>query len=365
MVDWLPGLELSRRFYWEAVRPILDRHYPALAHTAALIGPGSEVLGFDDAMSTDHHWGPRCQLYLAEHATSAFGEALYGVLAHELPHRFGGYSTHFTPPNPDDSGTQLLVNVESGPVNHRVEIGTIRAFFQSYLNFDLAGSLEPADWLTFPEQKLRTVVEGAVFHDDLGLETIRSRLAYYPHDVWLYLLASAWARIGQEEHLMGRAGLVGDELGSALMGSRLVRDVMRLCFLMERQYAPYPKWFGTAFRQLACAADLSPLLWAAQTASTWPQREAALGRAYSRLAVMHNALGLTAPLETAVSPFHGRPFQVIHAERFAAALAARIAEPSIRRFAERGLIGGVDLFCDNTDLLSDATWRPALRVLFS
>jgi hypothetical protein len=35
---------------------------------------------------------------------------------------------------------------------------------------------------------------------------------------------------------MGRAGYVGDELGAALIGSRLVRDMMRLCFLMERQY---------------------------------------------------------------------------------------------------------------------------------
>jgi hypothetical protein len=47
---------------------------------------------------------------------------------------------------------------------------------------------------------------------------------------------------------MPRAGFVGDELGSALIGSRLVRDIMNLCFLLEKQYAPYPKWFGTAFQ---------------------------------------------------------------------------------------------------------------------
>jgi hypothetical protein len=29
---------------------------------------------------------------------------------------------------------------------------------------------------------------------------------------------------------MGRAGLAGDEIGSALIGARLVRDIMRLCF---------------------------------------------------------------------------------------------------------------------------------------
>lgn len=34
---------------------------------------------------------------------------------------------------------------------------------------------------------------------------------------------------------------------------------MRLCFLMEKQYAPYPKWFGTAFAQLDCAERLLPV----------------------------------------------------------------------------------------------------------
>ncbi len=38
--------------------------------------------------------------------------------------------------------------------------------------------------------------------------------------------------------------MIGDEVGSALIGSRLVRDIMRLCFLMEQTYAPYAKWFG-------------------------------------------------------------------------------------------------------------------------
>ena len=55
---------------------------------------------------------------------------------------------------------------------------------------------------------------------------------------------------------------------------------MSLGFLMERQYAPYPKWFGTAFRQLSCAGGLSPVLWRAHQAAAWPARETALGEAY-------------------------------------------------------------------------------------
>ncbi len=109
---------------------------------------------------------------------------------------------------------------------------------------------------------------GAVYHDEVGLQATRDRFDYYPHNVWLYLLMAGWWRIHPEANLVGRAGFVGDELGSALIGSQLVRALMRLCFLMERQYAPYSKWFGTAFSRLDCAADMSPMLWKALRAET-------------------------------------------------------------------------------------------------
>jgi hypothetical protein len=64
--SFVSGLELATLYYAEAVRPLLDEEFPTLRHTAALIGPGSEVLGFDSARSTDHNWGPRLQLFLSD-----------------------------------------------------------------------------------------------------------------------------------------------------------------------------------------------------------------------------------------------------------------------------------------------------------
>lgn len=51
---FVPGLELSRHFYVEAVRPLLDEAAPGIPHSAARLGSGSEVLGFDTARSADH-----------------------------------------------------------------------------------------------------------------------------------------------------------------------------------------------------------------------------------------------------------------------------------------------------------------------
>lgn len=364
MPNFIPGLELCRLFFEEAVKPVLDADFPALSYAAARLGTGSEVLGFDDEVSTDHCWGPRVDLFLREEDFEDARAAVDEALRRKLPHEFRGYPTSFTEPDPADHGTYRPDPRVAGPVSHRVEFTTPRRFFRSYLGFDPEHEIEPADWLTFPEQKLRTLRSGIVFHDRLGLEAVRRRFDYYPRDVWLYLLASGWTRVGQEEHLMGRAGSVGDELGSALIGARLVRDLMRLCFLMERHFAPYPKWFGTAFQRLACARELTPHLSAALAARSWRAREEHLVPAYERVAAMHNALGLTDPLPDRVRGFFGRPFKVIALHGYADALAARIRDPRVRRLVGRHIIGSLDQFSDSTDLLEEVRLRPALRRLY-
>ena len=365
MPDFIPGLRLSAEFFYEAVAPILEKDFPDVLYSAALIGSGSEILGYDTEMSSDHGWGPRVMLFLHEADHTRYQEAVQRSLSQQLPSTFRGYSTNFTLPDPEDNGTQLLRAADSGLVNHRVDVLTLRGFWLDYLNFDIDHAIEPIDWLTFPEQKLRSLVAGAVFHDGIGLQEVRDRFVYYPRDVWLYLLAAGWTRIGQEEHLMGRAGSVGDEIGAALIGARLVRDVMRLCFLMERQYAPYPKWFGTAFSHLQSAASLTPVLQQTLSAASWQERQTQLNKAFEYVAVRHNQLRLTETLPVTTTPFFGRPFQVIWGEKFSRALCACITDPAVRRLAQLPLIGSIDQFSDSTDLVSDSRWRSALRNLWS
>jgi hypothetical protein len=364
MSAFTPGLQLSEAFYHKAVRPVLEAEYPDLVYSAALIGSGSEVLGFDTAMSTDHGWGPRLQLFLSESDHFRYAERISETLRHHLPRTFRGYPVGFLPPTPEEPGTHMPDHEGSGPVNHRVEVHTLRGFVLAHLGFDLAADLDPADWLTFPAQKLRTLTAGAVYHDQAGLQVVRDRFAWYPHDVWLLLMAAGWNRISQEEHLMGRAGFVGDEMGSALIAARLVRDVMRQCFLMAREYAPYAKWFGTAFARLECASELQPYLVGALAAGTWQEREQHLASAFEALATMHNRLGLMKPLSPEVARFHNRPFIVLHAERFANALIAAIEDPAVGKIAARSLFGSIDQFSDSTDLLSDVSGRAHLRRLY-
>jgi hypothetical protein len=180
----------------------------------------------------------------------------------------------------------------------------------------------------------------------------------------LYLLLSGWTRLGQEEHLAPRAGYVGDELGSAVLAKRLVRDIMNLCFLMEKTYAPYAKWFGTAFAQLDCAPDLTPVMRNVQRGETWQEREKHMCVAYEHLARMHNALGITEKIPPKVTGFHDRPFKVIHAWRFEEALRKAIRDPLLKELSAKRCIGSIDQFSDNVDLRCSPTLRTELRALY-
>jgi hypothetical protein len=135
-----------------------------------------------------------------------------------------------------------------------------------------------------------------------------------------------------------------------VLAARLARDLMRLCFLLERRYAPYPKWFGTAFKELAAASEVGPPLERATAATDFPRREEALVEAFEAVARRHNALGLTEEIDPTVRLFHARPFRVIGSARFADACLARVEDEWLRTLP---LIGGIDQWSDSTDVLSD------------
>jgi hypothetical protein len=106
---FIPGLELAREFFADVVRPLLDDRFPAAAHAAALIGPGSEVAGFDSQRSTDHDWGPRLQVFLADDDARQ-AEAISAMLASRLPAAFRGYPVAFP-----------VTREAGGVARHRVE----------------------------------------------------------------------------------------------------------------------------------------------------------------------------------------------------------------------------------------------------
>lgn len=365
MIDqskFIPGLKLSEMFYEEVVKPILETDFSELVYSAALLGSGSEVLGFDTPQSMDHHWGPRVQIYLSGEDYKKYSDSISSVMSKKLPYKFRDIPTNFG--SPDNIGVQMLEEKEEGEINHRVSIQTIKSFYESNLAVDPYDEISIEDWLTFPEQHLLTVTAGKVFYDGLReLESMQEKFRYYPHDLWLHLLAAQWTKISQEEAFVGRCGDVGDETGSRVIASRLIQFLMKLCFLMDRKYAPYSKWFGTGFSKLEIAEKLIPIFEQVQSATSWKDREKYLSQAYEIVAEKHNSLNITEPLEAKVSSFHERPYLVIHGDNFAGAIKNKITDERVKKIADKN-IGSIDQFVDSTDVLEHTNIGKKLKVVY-
>lgn len=356
--DGMTGLQLSRRFYFEEVKLIIDRHFPQLRYSAALIGHGSEVLGFDDEMSRDHHWGPRLMLFLNQEQHRTLCAELDACLRKNLAPVYLGFSTNFS--SPDECGVRLMVPGESGSIDHIVEILTVEGYFSRLLGIDIQKPIGVMDWISFPQQLLLATQVGAVFFDEVGLGEARLKIRYFPESVWRYIIASVWQRIGQEEHLAPRAGITGQETGSKIIAARLVRDIMQLVFLYEKKYFPYSKWFERAFLKLNHAGLYQPVLSKILGESSWKRRQSALCDAFELLCKLHNGLNITCPIPEKRREWHGRSFDAIQGEEITELIIDSISAKEFPDKLLRNPVGAIDQISDNTDVLECVNIRRAI-----
>ena len=347
MEDSTQGIELSRRFYLDVVRPWLNVAAPGLPHSAALIGYGSELLGLDDEMSKDHNWGPRVHLFLSRESFDLHAHRLVGAFSAAAPKHFLGEPIAWrSRPHPAASGREA-----AGATDHGLEIHTLEGRLEGAFALTSVDNLGPLQWLGLSEQRLLGFTAGDVFNDDgARLSKIRAALAYFPQDVWLYKIACQWRRIAEEQAFVGRAGIVGDDLGSRVIASRLVRDVMRMGFLLERRYAPYAKWLGSAFAKLPLSAALLPLLERVLRAEEWRERSDALAAAYLVLANRQLADGIGDKFEPIIGPYHDRPFPTINADDLVEATLKGIVDPVVKALP---VVGSLDQVTDLTPVLEN------------
>ena len=317
----MKGIELCKNFYDQVVRSIVTPVHPT--HGACLIGHGSEVLGFDTEMSHDHDWYARCFIFVDGNDTAEIEKAIQSALDKYLPSKYEGFDT------------QVIVC----PTN---------IFFKAELGFDPYHMTE-TNWLSAPSQILRELTTGAVFKESDELLYLRNKLKFYPRDILLYILAAQWKKISQEMAFMGRSGDLGDNIGSAMVCSRLFGYIMRLCFLYEGQYAPYWKWFGTAFNQLSSSGRLKETIEAGLLADGWREKEKYLSNAYTIAGEIHNESSLTLPIKPRIETYYGRPFLVPNAEEYESALYNAIKDENVKALTKH--LGNIDQISDHTNFI--------------
>ncbi len=350
MPQFMQGIDLNRLFFQQVIKPLMDEHFPDVPYSAGIIGEGSDVLRFDTPQSMDHNWGPHMRIFLSEYHYRTKKDAIDEMFKKKLPFQFMGFPTNFTPES-DSYLVQEMKPTKTKPINHLIKFFTIRSFFEYYLGFDPYNRITIKDWLTFPQQALLEVTKGEVYYDGLGeLERIRAKFHYYPDDVWLYMYMIQWEKIANEEAFMGRSGEVGDELGSNIIATSIVTNIMKLCFLIEKQYIPYVKWFGTAFSRLRSANELTHILLNGVHGRSWEEREKHLAQAYEIIVRMHNDLKITKPIKTEVSDFHGRPYKVIKAGKVIDLLYEKLDNPALKNLKYH--FGAIDQWVDRAFVIT-------------
>ncbi len=229
----MKGLELSKEYYRQVGRPILQKQFPALNGriAAGLVGEGSECFGFDDTLSQDHDFGPSFCIWLSSKDNQSQGNLLQQAYD-RLPSEFEGYPARIS--------TQYA--------GKRVGVFEIGGFYRNFLRMDRPPKTL-AEWRVIPESALAAATNGEVFEDDFGeFSAFRDALlAFYPEDVRLKKISTRCiviAQAGQYNYM--RSAARGEHVAAAHALALFTDAAISLVFLLNRRYKPFYKWMHRA-----------------------------------------------------------------------------------------------------------------------
>ncbi|MDE5938569.1 MAG: DUF4037 domain-containing protein [Lachnospiraceae bacterium] len=243
----MKGLELSQKYYEAYGRQMIRTQFPEIADQAAvgLVGFGSECLGFDDEISSDHDYGPSFCIWLPRGTYLQCGNRMQAAYD-ALPKEFMG----------------CAARVEEEQGKGRVGALCLEDFYLEILGRDGVPKTD-AEWFAVSETALATATNGAVFEDPCGKFTgIREGLlAYYPKEVWLKKLAESLAKAAQAgQYNYARAMKRGERIAAEIALTEFVKEAMQIVYLLNKKYAPFYKWMHRGMQELAICSEIGDML---------------------------------------------------------------------------------------------------------
>ncbi len=232
------GIELSKRFYEEYGRPMIDEQFPQYAGciAAGIAGEGSECFGYDDDISKDHDYEAGFCLWIPDSMEHELAFKLSRAY-HKLPESFMGVG-HAK---------------ESLGSSGRRGVSTIGEFYTRFTG--CPGVPETLfDWLYIPESALACAVNGEVYRDDLGEFTeVRETLsAGYPEDVRIKKIAARAVTMAQSgQYNYARCIKHGEPAAAKLALYEFTQASLSMIYLLNNKYMPYYKWVFRGGRELA------------------------------------------------------------------------------------------------------------------
>ncbi len=225
----MQGLDISREFYKQYGRPMLEEQFPDVLDRVAvgLAGEGSECLGFDDAYSRDHDFDAGFCLWITEADARIFGFRLERAYA-KLPKEFMG----------------LRRSILSPVGGHRHGVITVEDFYTRHLGAPTAPDTMER-WLYTPSHALLSASNGEVFSDPLGVfSAVREQLlSGYPEDVRRKKLAAHTVLLAQAGQYNYPRCLSRGAFGAAQLSLyEFVKHTISAIYLLNNRYEPFYKW---------------------------------------------------------------------------------------------------------------------------
>lgn len=241
----MKGIDLAKAYYLEYGAPMLKKDFPEIEPFIAvgLVGSGSECLGYDDELSTDHDFEPAfCMLIPDESVIDSKAEFALERAYAKLPREFMGYE-----------------RCTLSPVGEKRH-GVIRIsdFFIQRVGSP-NGKLSVDAWFSIPDYALAEATGGEIFKDELGLfSSIREGLLNMPSDVRLKKLAGNLLLMAQAGQYNYSRCMKRKETGAAQLAAfEFVKSAMQVIFLLNKKYMPYYKWSFRALSELEHFGELS------------------------------------------------------------------------------------------------------------
>ncbi len=254
-------IDVSRDFFHEILKPILEREFPDETEQTAfgVFGYGSEVLKLDDEYSSDHHWGLRINALMPDFIFRVERQRVLEVVQANLPETYRGHS--------------LRKGFTGGKA---LGLDSLEGFLKRTIGFDYPPETYE-EWLKVPEEDIIHIVMGEIWYDPSGCFSAlrRSFENYYPEPVRLRRIAH-WCRYfsGMGSYALKRALLRNNEYFATVSFGKAIRWGVQLAFMLDKQYYPYDKWLMAFFRRLPRLAEpLVPIVDEAVKLSTpWERK---------------------------------------------------------------------------------------------
>ena len=255
------GLDIAKDYWMIWGRPWLASRYPDLIGGIGVgLFSGSDVLGADDALSRDHGWGPRFDVFRVDQ-DGLSNESLQSEMRASAPDQWDGFQNRF----------QFTPSIQV----HNI----LEYFGNQFPERRLPES--PIDWVhceqALPnlESHLHYIRHGAIFHDPAGiLADVQARLHTYPDDIWFIRMAQLCFEVAHygEYNFCWRLAKRKDPVAREMAIGSFLQAVMALAIFMDHDYAPYWKWLHHVFQSREIASRLDAHLTALSTTLEYDRR---------------------------------------------------------------------------------------------